>query len=55
MPDGGPGANNTLTDPDNTHGVADTAARGDVAATWDGLFHGLVLCLLTRRASALSL
>ena len=36
-PDGrGTGAKVTLTDPDNTHGVAVMAARGDVAATWDG-------------------
>ncbi|MGC1622943.1 MAG: hypothetical protein WA759_09110, partial [Pseudolabrys sp.] len=45
----GNGANNSLTDPDNTHGVAGMAARGDVAATWDGfILHGTILWLLTQ-------
>jgi hypothetical protein len=53
-PDGrGIGANITLTDPDNTHGVAAMAARGDVTASWDGQLHETIL--LTRQASAPSL
>jgi CheY-like chemotaxis protein len=54
-PDGrGIGANITLTDPDNTHGVAAMAARGDVTASWDG-DHETILSLLPRRASVRSL
>jgi hypothetical protein len=53
-PDGrGIGANITLTDPDNTHGVAAMAARGDVTASWDGQLHETIL--LPRQTSARSL